>query len=827
MKTKKKKKSKLRKAFRYFFITIISLGLIGSVAFGGIVLAMIKTTPSLDLNSILTLDEPTVLYDSKGQLMDEAPTLLKRESVSIKEIPDNLKYAFISIEDERFESHNGIDFRRIAGAVVTDIKRIISNEEGLHGASTITQQLIKNTVLTNEVSIKRKVQEMYLAIQLEDALDKDEILEAYLNTINLGGNVHGVKKAAEQYFNKTNLKDLTLIECAYMAGVTQHPYKYSVFINYAKEHPSEYIGRTKTVIAKMHENGHIDEATYTQAIKDLEAGKLQASFKAPKSVQVANKLNYEWFSRPAMDAVKKDLMTSYHYTSEEVEKLFMYGGLKIYTTMDTALQNSAQKIINDKKYFGSTQKGDINDQKKVVQPQASAVIMDYHTGEVKVIIGGRGEQPANSFNRAASDKFIRPTGSTIKPLTVYSPAIDLKQATAGTVIEDSPLSPEIGKQWPTNGKPYDPTNYDTKGYRGYVTLREALTRSINLVAIKLEYQIGIKTGLSYAEKYGIHFNDVDKTSLSALSLGQFEGSNPLHMAAAFGTFGNSGVYTSPILYTKVVDKTGKIILENKPATRKVLSPQSSFIMYDLLKGPTYDPAGTAGRARIGSMPIAGKTGTSSNWKDFWFCGLTPYYSGSVWIGNDKKESLSKTGISSGTSAEILGDIMEVAHKNLPVKDVPVPNGVVKATVCKDSGKQPTDLCAKDPRGSRVVTDYFIEGTVPTSMCDIHVEAEINKGNKKLATANTPANLLEKRVFIRRDYTPTKELMDNQWVLPKEYDNTAPVQTPPKDIDPDNPDDSTGAPVDTVDEQHNDPDETGAEESNDQNQATTTEEQNTN
>ena len=813
MKKKKKNKSKLGKVFKYLIITFISLGLIASVAFAGIVLAMIKTTPALDLNSILTLDEPTVLYDSKGQLMDEAPTLLKRESVSMKEIPNNLKYAFISIEDERFESHNGIDFRRIVGAVVTDIKRIIANEEGLHGASTITQQLIKNTVLTNEVSIKRKVQEMYLAIQLEEALGKDEILEAYMNTINLGGNVHGVKKAAEQYFNKTNLMDLTLIECAYLAGVTQHPYKYSVFINYAKEHPIEYTNRTKTVVAKMYENGHIDETTYTQAIKDLDEGKLQAAFQAPKSVQVANKLNYEWFSRPAMEAVKKDLITSYHYSSEEVEKLFMYGGLKIYTTMDKDLQEASQKIIDDKKYFGSAQKGDITDQKKVVQPQASAVVMDYRTGEVKVIIGGRGNQPPNSFNRAASTRFIRPTGSTLKPLTVYAPAIDTKQASASTVVEDSPLSPEIGKLWPSNGKPYDPTNYDTKGFRGYVTLREALTRSINLVAIKLEYQIGIKTGLSYAEKFGINFNDVDKTSLSALSLGQFEGSNPLQMAAAFGTFGNSGVYTSPILYTKVVDKTGKVLLENKPATRKVLSPQSSFIMYDLLKGPVYNSAGTAGRARIGSMPIAGKTGTSSNWKDFWFCGLTPYYSGSVWIGNDKKESLNKTGISSGTSAEILGDIMEVAHKNLPVKDLTPPTGLVKASVCMDSGKQPTDLCLRDPRGSRIVTDYFIEGTVPTSMCNVHIEASINKENKKLATASTPAHLVESKVFIRRDYIPSKELMDQQWVLPREFDNSPAIVIPAPGTNTGSPNTSVDTEIRPEDNTESDSEEAGAEEEN--------------
>ncbi|MDP4087964.1 MAG: PBP1A family penicillin-binding protein, partial [Bacillota bacterium] len=635
MKTKKKRK-RLKNIIKYSIISILSICLLAGVAIGGVVLAMIKTAPELDLNSILVLDEPSVLYDNQGQPMDEAPTLVKREVVSLKDIPKNLQYAFISIEDERFESHNGIDIKRIASSAFTDLKNIVGNQDGLNGGSTITQQLLKNTILTNEVSMKRKVQEMYLATQLEKALSKDQILEAYLNTIPLGGTIYGVQEAAQQYFNK-NVGQLDLIQCAYIAGVTQNPSRYSYLNDFAKKNPKYYIDRTKTVLYKMRENNRIDEAQYTQAVKDIDAGKLV--FDTPSSSQAANRLNYEWFSRPAMDQVKADLIANYHYTSDEVEKLFMYGGLKIYTTMDKNLQDSTQNIINDNKYFGSGQRGNINDINNVAQPQASAVIMDYHTGEVKVIIGGRGQQPANSYNRAASDKYIRPTGSSIKPLTVYSPAIDTKIATAGTVVEDSPLPVEIGKQWPDNGKPYNPKD-DEPIFRGYMTIREALRRSLNLVAVKLEYQIGLKTGLAYAEKYGITFNDRDSKSIAALALGQFEGSNTLHMAAAYGTFGNNGVYTSPILYTKVVDKTGKVLLENKPVTRKVLSPQSAYVMYDLLKGPTSSLSGATGsRAKFGDMPISGKTGTTTDKKDLWFCGLTPYLSGSVWIGNDKKEVL--------------------------------------------------------------------------------------------------------------------------------------------------------------------------------------------
>jgi len=813
-KTKKKKQSKLRKFIKYFFITCLILGLVGSVALGGVILAMIKTTPELNLNSVLVLDEPSVLYDSEGQLMDEAPTLLKRETVSIKDIPDDLKYAFISIEDERFLTHNGIDYKRLVGIVYTNVKKIFSNEEGLHGASTITQQLIKNTVLTNEVSVKRKVQEMYLATQLEKALSKDEILEAYLNTINLGGNVHGVQKAAERYFNKNVLNDLTLIECAYLAGVTQHPYKYSVFIDYAKENPDVYIRRTKNVIGKMKENNHITEAEYTQAIKDLDDGKLQESFKLNQSTNVSNKLNYEWFSRPTMEQVKKDLMKAYNYTSEDVERLLMYGGLQIYTTMDRNLQSEAQKIINDSKYFGSKQSGDINDPNAVVQPQASAVVMDYRTGEVKTIIGGRGNQPANSYNRATSSSFRRAVGSTIKPLTVYSPAIDTKQLTAGSVIEDSPLSKELQKKYNN----YNPQNVVKGQYRGYVTLKEALTRSINLVAVKVEDQIGLKTGIEYGEKFGLTLSDRDKSSISALSLGQIDGATTLQMSAAYGTFGNNGILTSPILYTKVVDKTGRVLLENKAATKKVLSPQSAYVMYELLKGPVYETGGTAGRARaaMGKMPIAGKTGSSSDFKDLWFCGLTPYYSGSVWIGDDKQASLSGTGVGSGTAAQILSEIMAVAHKNLEVKDIPQPQGIVKATVCKDSGLLPSELCTRDPRGSRLLTTYFIEGTVPTKMCDIHVEASINKANNKLATANTPAHLIVNKIFIKRNYKPSVKLLDAAYVLPTEYDDTHSVPsvdpiTPGDNDDRDNKTDPIVDPNDILPDNENDNDNNNSNE----------------
>jgi penicillin-binding protein 1A len=406
--------------------------------------------------------------------------------------------------------------------------------------------------------------------------------------------------------------------------------------------------------------------------------------------------------------------------------------------------------------------------------------MDYHTGEIKVIIGGRGNQPARSYNRAANNgsaPFFKPIGSAIKPISVYAATIDSKKGTAGTVVEDSPLPPEIGRQWPDGGKPWNPNNAESGSFQGYVTLREAIKSSINLVAIKQEYDIGLKTGSSYAEKFGLTLSDGDATRMSAMALGELgDGENTLSMAAAYGTFGNDGLYTKPRLYTKVVDRNGNIILETKTETNKILSPQSAYIMFDLLQGPT-SAGGTAPSARFGSIPVGGKTGTSSLKKELWFCGVTPYLSGAVWIGHDKSEAFPK-GISSSNAGQLWGKLMKEAHVGLSGKNIERPSGIRNVSICRESGKIPTDLCAKDQRGSQVYSEMFIQGTQPTTLCDVHVEAKVNKVNGKLVSDLTPPELIETRVFIKRDYTPTKKLDDQEYVLPTEVDDTLPAPPPP-------------------------------------------------
>ena len=377
-------------------------------------------------------------------------------------------------------------------------------------------------------------------------------------------------------------------------------------------------------------------------------------------------MNYEYFSRPAILQVAKDLMKEYNISNKEAYSMLMYDGVKIYTTMNRGIQESSQKTID------ASVHGDI---------QAASVVMDYHTGEVKSIIGGRSDNSPMSYNRAASEDFLRAPGSSIKPLTVYSPAIDSKIATASTIIEDSPVPAAVG---------YNPKNSPDE-YKGYLTLRDCLKYSVNVAAVKIENMIGIKTGAAYGEKFGLQLDNVDKTSMAAMSLGQldggeYNGTNPLTMAAAYGVFGNSGNRSTSRLYTKVVDRTGKVLLETKLETTPVISPQTAYIMYDLLGGPV-GTGGTGTNAVFSDMPVRGKTGTSSNSKDLWFVGLTPYYSSAVWIGTDKADQIK--GIGSNGAASLWGKIMKAAHTSLPVKNIEMPSGISPLSVSKDSGDVPS------------------------------------------------------------------------------------------------------------------------------------------
>jgi len=761
-KKSKKKQSKYKKVIKGIFLTILITCLLVGVVLFGYVFAVIKNTPELDVNKVLSLSEPSALYDDAGEFIDNLPTEQNRTIIEYDQIPEVLRHAYIAIEDERFMTHKGVDIKRTIGSALKSAIYVITGEGTVQGGSTMTQQLIKNTLLTNEVKIERKIKEIYLAFSLENKLSKDQIIQAYLNTIPLGSNVYGVEAAAEYFFEKSAI-DLTLPEAAFIAGLTQAPSAYSPYDPENIKDPTIYLDRTKTVLMKMRDLGYITLEEYDEAYAFVDQNLFEFS-----QTEITYKIAYEWFVYPALDQVRKDLKETYKYTDEDVDNMFANGGLKIYTTMNREMQDSTQAILDNRdnySYISLSQNPEVYDENGTPALQASATIMDYRTGQVKVLVGGRGEQPARSTNRAYDT--LRSIGSTTKPITVYGPAIDTKTITAATPLYDGLLPSSIQSAYPG----WYPTNWNNVS-DGIITSRESIALSKNIPSIIVANKIGIETAVSYGEKLGLVYSDVSKT-LSTVSLGEFtseptdpDGGNTFILASAFGTFGNNGLYTKPILYTKVLDSTGKVILDKTAEQTQVFSPQTAYIMRDLLKGPmTFDGAS----AKLSNMPVIGKTGTTNYVTDFLFAGLTPYYSGSVWIGYDDNSVI--PGSYSSSAANLWGLIMEPIHENLEYAEFGGnPGNVVSVSVCQDSGLLAGEYCAHDQRGSRIRTELFISGTEPTTTCNVHVKAKVNKLNNKLATDDTPKNLIVEKVFIKVS-EPYSGAADYQYTLPTEKDDT--------------------------------------------------------
>ncbi len=762
-----KNNNKFKKVLKMFLIFLVSIFLVGIVTVTGFVLAIVKTSPPLSIEAVKNLEQASQLFDSNGDFMDEVLTAEKRYVISLEEMPLNLRNAFIAIEDERFYEHSGIDVQRIISAIITDIKKLLNKESGLHGASTITQQVIKNNILTNEISITRKIREIYLALELEKQMEKDDILQVYLNTIFVGGNAYGVEAGALQYFSK-NTSDLTLTQSAFLAGSTQHPTRYYTSASNV-ESSQFYKNRTITVLSKMLELGYINQEEYDSSVNEINNDQIGFNIK-----KINDSYNYEWFSRPVVEELTRDLKEVYGYTDEEVKLHLRNDGLKIYTTMDKELQDYSQDILNNATNYINL--AEWTDENGIKQPQMSSIVIDFKTGHIKSIIGGRGEQSANSYNRAASDDFLRSIGSTAKPLTAYTPLIDLKLGHAGTGIEDSPLSEELSKKYGN----WEPSNEVKGNFIGYTNVRYSLERSINLSAIKVVDTVGLGKALEYGEKFGLHYNSDSKNSIATLALGQFnndpkdlDGGNPLILASAYSTFANGGVLVEPITYTHVVDKNGKVILENVPEKTQIVSPETAYIMYDLLKGPVERYSSKP--AKFSDIPVAGKTGTTENNKDLWFAGVTPYMAGSIWIGADKptelKDKYGNKPFSGSTASALFGKIMGYAHKSLPPVDISKPDDIVSASICSVSGLLATSYCQSDPRGNKVYTEIFAKGTIPTHKCDIHIPVTINSLTGAIATANTPSYLRETKIYLNRKYTPSVYLSDQKYVAPKVYDDS--------------------------------------------------------
>ena len=641
----------------------------------------------LNLNSFIYAkesdsDEYTLYETIKGKE--------NREWVDSDKIPDTLKNAVVAIEDERFYKHHGVDWVRTIGAVKG---WLLGGTQ--YGGSTITQQLIKNITADNDYSVKRKVNEIFRAFALEKEIDdKDRILVMYLNTIYLGYNSYGVQTAAMQYFDK-DVSQLDLAESAVLAGLTNNPSIYDVY-NY----PEKVKERQETILAQMLDQKMISQEEYEAAVAE------ELNYRPYEEYQQEIKSTYSYFTDEVIKDVINDLMTEKGYSRLVAENMVYSGGLNIYATIDTKVQNALDEVWANADNFPNTEKyGEI--------PQSAMVITDKQ-GNIVGIAGGRGEKTSSRGFSYASDARRQP-GSSIKPLATYGPAMDAGIATPDTTVYDRALIQDAeGNPWPMNDGKY-PTGRA-------MTVKEGMTRSLNTISAQLlkqltpqksyefmTQQLGFKLVDSRTNEDGTVQSDID---LAPLALGALtDGVTVREMAGGFSTFINDGVYGGTRTYTKVTDSEGNTIMENTPNTDKgFTNVRTDYYMLDCLQNVTAH--GTAYGIQLDGVETGGKTGTTTSNTDIWFCGITPKYSGAVWVGYEHNYRLD--GLYGRNAAEIWLAVMQKVHAgDSGLVFDSHPQDFEEVTYCMDTGLLASGACRA---AGRAATGRFWKDKVPTETC---------------------------------------------------------------------------------------------------------------
>ena len=732
----------------------VGLALLGAVI--GIAKAFVDTAPTLDLAALDAQDKTSFIYDSEGNLITDYKGTEDRIMVSIDEIPEMLQNAFIAVEDARFYEHNGVDVKRIVGALVANF-----TSGSTQGGSTITQQLIKQTVLSSEQSYKRKLQEAYLAMELETRYTKKQILESYLNTIFLGGSYYGVRVAAYGYFGK-ELDQLTLRECAMLAGLTRSPNYYNPRSNFYTRNtegsntPDITNNRTDYVLRQMRENGLITAQQYNAALDRSTASVLE---KSPASTDMYAYPHYVEYA--ISDVVDTFLdLNGLEDTSANryaMENKLRTGGYSVYLCLDTEIQEIVEDTLanwsdyprlrdpSDKVYQSRNADGTYTE---IEQPQAAACVFDYRTGELKAIVGGRYKPTTRkTLNRASG--MTMPVGSSIKPLTVYAPAIDLG-ASPASIAYNMPVPISGWKD--SSGKDSWPKNYGGGGYKGPQSFRSALRNSYNTAAAQiLMTYVGVSRSVEYLHLMGIPDKNINADPFG-LALGS-SGITPVQMAVAFGTIANKGVYQQPLSFSRIVDSNGNVIVDmhQQQDRHQVFKPSTAYLVVDMLKEAVQSGTGT--KAKISSQVVAGKTGTNSDSKGVFFAGMTGWYSASVWIGHDNYKALSSKATGGNAAAPLWQSFMEKIHKakSLDSREIidgtPSDYNLVRVTTCGVSGQLATDACYNDVNGYKTITDYWSADSVPTAYCSMHKSVSICTESGLLATDYCPSYSVESRGIV--------------------------------------------------------------------------------
>lgn len=786
-KSSKNKRKISISAFKGTLVLILAVGIMGIGGGFGMIKGILDNAPDIDDIDVDPKGFQTTIYNQDNEVVTTLSTInSNRVYAYFDDIPEDLRDAFVAIEDERFWDHNGIDMKGIARAAFQGVK----TRDFSQGASTVTQQLIKNQVFnvgldenTFMDKVERKIQEQYLAVELEKRMTKEEILEKYLNSIYLGQGVHGVQAAATKYFNK-DLDELTISECSVIAAITQNPTKYD-----PTAFPEKNAIRRNSTLNKMLALGYITEDEYDTAIAD----DVYSRISTVHTEDVASKTSNSYFLDAVITDLADTLVSENGYTETEAYNLIYSGGLSVYITQDQAIQNICDNILNDdanypegtsvaleyaltltdangenpinyssnsllKYYKELTDNSKYNliyksdelartaaDDFKAamiaetgykflaesyattIQPQASFVIMDQATGQVKALTGGRGKKEGNLTLNRATDATRQP-GSTFKVLSSFAPAIDTGIATLATGYDDAPYNYENGR----------PVKNWYNGYRGMQTIRTAIKNSMNIIAVKCITDLTPQVGYDYLIDLGFTTLVEQETNADGsivsdinqpLALGGLtNGVTNMEITAAFASLANSGAYNKPILYTKVLDHDGNILIDNTPEPKQVFKPTTAWLINDAMQDVVTSGTGSAAKLSSG-MVVSGKTGTTSSNYDLWFCGSTPYYTASIWMGYDVNTSFNGGTYHKKMWAKIMDEIVEMEGQDVTAK-FPACDDIVTGTVCIKSGLLPAPGCT-------TVTEFFAKGTLPTKLCAAHKYIELCADSHLLAGPNCP------------------------------------------------------------------------------------------
>ena len=674
-KEEKRKKHKILKGITKFFliliILIILLLIAGIWGFAGLLLGWYGNEDiQISKEDLQIKVSNSVIVDQNGTVLADLSGDEKRKIITLEDMADYLPKAYIAIEDERFYEHSGVDFKRTAGAIANTLL----NGESSYGGSTITQQLVKNITNDNESTgiegIKRKIREWQRACQVERMISKEQILELYLNILFVGSNnLHGVELGAEYYFNKS-AKDLSLAECAFMAGINHSPNSYNPYST-TVDNTEKIKNRTITVLDKMKELGYISsEEEYQHAITEVQNGLTFGTG------QIMGGTVFSYHTDAVISQVVEQVMEEKNMT-EQMAKNYVYSsGLTIHSTVDTNIQNRLEQEYKQEKYIRSGRRKKRDGTLLNEHTQSGMAIVDYKTGNVVAVAGGFGEKTSAGWNRAT--QMEKQTGSSIKPLAVVAPGLQEKIITAGTVYNDTKTR---------FGLNYEPENYN--GFKGLINIRSFIRTSQNIPAVKIMMELTPEKSLQYLKNMGI--TSLDDTTDNVLSLalgGMTSGVSPLEMASAYGTIANDGVYITPTFYTSVTDSDGNTVLTPKQESRQVISKQNAYIAKTIIQEPV-KTGGTATYCAIPGIDVAAKTGTTDNSYDRWLCGFTPYYSAATWYGYDNSETVYFSGNPAG---QIWDAVMTDIHQGLPSATFVRPEGIVEAKVCRRTGCLDTSRC---------------------------------------------------------------------------------------------------------------------------------------